>query len=270
MSRSRNVPPTELPKERLLSSPRAKIARADEHLDALYRETDSWGDGDPFAVMRESNADGSVHLFRLRFKSQPDVWRWALILGDALHNLRCALDHMVYALAIAQTGKAPPEDDEKLAFPICSEPKFFQNQRWRIASLNECTQTAIEKAQPYNRAKPGRVVTPLWFLAQLDDIDKHRLSHLSPAAALPDDLFIGARRGTYKVEWNHRALVDGAPILRVTLNEPDPHVRVNINATCAVVLDFEDLPPLSLYWTTRHIRREVVVVCRYLSRYFPT
>lgn len=29
---------------------------------------------------------------------------------------------------------------------------------------------------------------------------------------------------------------------------------------------FMDVPPISLYWTTKHIRREVVLVCRYLSR----
>jgi hypothetical protein len=41
----------------LASSSRAKIARADEHLDALYRETDGWGDGDPFTITRQSNIE---------------------------------------------------------------------------------------------------------------------------------------------------------------------------------------------------------------------
>src|SRR5438045_2016982 len=95
---------------RLTSSCRAKIARADEHLDALYRETDGWGDGDPFRIVRECNSDGTEHVFRLRYKTDPDVWRWALLLGDALHNLRCALDHIVYALATQQTGSDPPPD----------------------------------------------------------------------------------------------------------------------------------------------------------------
>src|SRR5215203_5013652 len=71
-----------------------KLARADEHLDAFYRATDGWGDGDPLAIDRESNADGSEHVFRLRFKAQPDLWQWAVLLGDAMHNLRCALDYI--------------------------------------------------------------------------------------------------------------------------------------------------------------------------------
>jgi hypothetical protein len=180
-------------KQAFTSSCRAKIARADQHLDALYRETDGWGDGDPFVIARESNADGSEHVFRLRYKVQPDVWRWAVLLGDALYDLRCALDHMVYALAINQTRKDPPDDDASLAFPICSEPRFFEKSRGRIASLNEITQAAVEKAQPYNRLKPGKWFAPLWWLSQLNDIDKHRSSHLAVTAAHPDEIATDAK-----------------------------------------------------------------------------
>jgi hypothetical protein len=49
-----------LTRARWSSSCRAKIARADEHLAQLYRETDGWGKGDPFEITRESNADAGV------------------------------------------------------------------------------------------------------------------------------------------------------------------------------------------------------------------
>jgi hypothetical protein len=269
VSGSRITLPAQALKAQLLSSPRAKIARADEHLDALYRETDGWGDGDPFVVSRERNADGSEHTFSLDFKAKPDVWRWAQILGDALYNLRCALDHTVYALAIAQTRRDPPDDEASLAFPICSESKFFDGQRRRIRALTQPTQAAIERAQPYNRLKPGKWFAPLWYLEQLNNIDKHRLSHLAVTAAHPDELATSAAPGSFKAFWNHGPLVDGAPILRLLLAEPDPNVYVDLKATGAVVLDLEGHVPMSLYWMTRHIRREVVVVCRYLSGFFP-
>jgi hypothetical protein len=35
---------------------RAKLARADEHLGTLYRETDAWGDRNPFRITRQANA----------------------------------------------------------------------------------------------------------------------------------------------------------------------------------------------------------------------
>lgn len=256
-------------KAALLESCHAKLARADDHLQTLYRETDRWGDTNPITVTRDHNADGSEHLFRLRLTTQPDLWRWAVILGDALHNLRGALDHTVYGLAIAQTGKDPPDDDAKLAFPICSEPRFFERQRFRIASLNDATQAAVERAQPYNRLEPGKWFSPLWFLSQLHDIDKHRLAHLTPTAVRPNNLVIEANPGTFEAFWNNGPLVDGAPLLRVRLTEPNPNMKVNLNATASVVLELAETPPISLHLTMQRIAREVDTVCRYLSWFFP-
>jgi hypothetical protein len=252
------------------STYRAKLARADEHLSTLYRETDRWGDGDPFRIVRRSNADGSVHLFSLRIHAQPDVWRWALLLGDALHNMRCALDHIVYALAVRQTGQDPPVDDSLLMFPICSDLEHWKNPRVqrRIACLNEPTCAAIERVQPYNRIKAGQWFMPLWWLAQLNDIDKHRLPHIAVVAAHADEIAIDAEPDTFRALWNEGILVDGAPLLRLTLAKPDPHVRVDLKATGAVVLQLKDIRPLGVHPTLMRIRREVGVVCRYLSRFF--
>jgi hypothetical protein len=186
-----------------------------------------------------------------------------------LHNLRGALDHTVYHLAVAQTRKDPPDDETRLAFPICSDSTFFEGQRYRIRSLNVPTQTAIERAQPYNRLKPGKWFMPLWWLAQMDDIDKHRLSHLSPLAIHPNEVEVGARPGTFHAEWNLNVVVDGTPIFRLTLTEPDPNVLVNLHATGGVVLAAEHFPPIGIYWMTHHLRREVGIVCRYLAGFFP-
>lgn len=247
-----------------------KLVRADEHLDALYRATDGWGDGDPLAIDRESNPDGSEHLFRLRFKVQPDIWHWSVLLGDAMHNLRCALDHIVYALAVAQGGKDPPDAEGDLAFPICSEPSRFKNSRWRIASLSEPTQAAIERTQPYNRLKPGKWFMPLIWLRDIHNVDKHRFAHLSPVGSLPDDIAIDARPGTYQAFWNTGPMVDGTPIFRLILSEPNPDVRVDLHATGAVILNVKDMDrPYSVYWITRRMRREVGIVCRYLALFLP-
>ena len=110
---------------------------------------------------------------------------------------------------------------------------------------------------------------PLWWLAQLHDIDKHRLSHLLPLAAHPSEVRVGARPGTFRAEWNLNALISGAPFFRLSLQEPDPNVQVDLNATAAVVIKYGDIPPIGIYWMTRHLRREVAVICRYLSGCFP-
>jgi hypothetical protein len=256
-------------KARLTGSSRAKLARADQHLDALYRETDGWGDSDPLRITRQSQRNGREHIFRVRYRIQPAVWRWGILLGDALFNLRRALDHLAFALAIAHTGKNPPDDEDKLAFPICSGPEFFKGQRFRIASLSEPAQAAIEKAQPYNRLKPGKWFAPLWWLDQIHNIDKHRFAHITGNVAHAKEIVIDAEPGTYQAFWNFGAVVDGTPILRLVLDRPNPHVYVDLKVTAGVALQVEEGQAMSVYWTTRHIRREVALVCRYLSLFFP-
>lgn len=250
-----------------LSSCRAKIARADYHLETLYRDIDSWSDLRPGSISRQSNADGSEHLFVAHFSPQPDVWRWAVLMGDALHNLRCALDHIVYSLAIRHTGENPPADDTKLAFPITSSTANFAKAKWRIRSLPEGVQAGIERAQPYNRTRPTGW-EPLWWLAQLNDVDKHRLAALSPFAAWPEGITIDADPETYEVFWNQGVCVDGTPVLRIKLNSPDPHLPVGLHMTAGVVIKVEDQPPIGIIPSLNSIRLETVLICRYLAMFF--
>jgi hypothetical protein len=253
-------------------SVRAKLDRADEHLDAFNRETKGWSDSDQLTITRESDTDGREHIFRISYETPPDTIRWALLLGDAFHNLRGALDHAVYALAVANTRKNPPDNERKLAFPITTEPGLFKDAKWRIRSLSDPAQAAIERLQPYNRLKPGQWFMPLWWLSVLHDVDKHRLSHITTLNGVPDELAIDARPGTYEVFWNTSPHVDGAPILRLILANPNPNVYVDLHVTSGVVFNIEGkrpVRPFSLYWITRHIRREVGIACRYLALHLP-
>jgi len=207
-------------------------------------------------------------VFHLRYTAQPDVWRWAVVLGDALHNLRGALDHLVYALAVQQTGQDPPDDDASLMFPICSDrAQWDRTWRRRVGSLNEPTRAAIERVQPYNRLEPEQWFMPLWWLGQLNAIDKHRMPHLTVLAAHPDEITIDAEEGTFKALWNREALSDGAALLQLVLQTPNPDLYVDLKATGAVVLQLLDYPPIGLHPTMQDIRREVVLVCRYLSQF---
>jgi hypothetical protein len=47
------------------------------------------------------------------------------MIGDCLPNLRCALDHLVYAIAIHESGQSPPPCEGSLAFPICDSPDLL-------------------------------------------------------------------------------------------------------------------------------------------------
>jgi hypothetical protein len=253
----------------LISSPRAKIARADEHLKSLNGEMDRWGELNPMSLGRTSNRDGSQHMFRLRLHPKPDLWQWGQLLGAAVHNLRCALDHTVYALAIAATGDDPPQDDDVLEFPICDNGRLFAKRQWRIKSLTPTMQTAIEGFQPYNRRHKRTGFAALEWLRILDDIDKHRTLQLALPEPSVEAGEIDAPPGTFKVELIKGPMVDGAPMVRVTLQEPDPNMYMNLKLTAGICIKAEDGRPIGITPLTRHIRKEVVLICRTLSELIP-
>ncbi|HWG99383.1 MAG TPA: hypothetical protein VNV66_08680, partial [Pilimelia sp.] len=155
-----------------------------------------------------------------------------------------------------------------LAFPITTDrDKFNAARKRRLNTLPVAVQAAVERTQPYNRThKSGW--QPLWWLSQLNDIDKHRLAVLSPIAGAPDRLEIGADPGTYQALWNSGTYEDGTPILRVILTRPDPNVFVDLDLTGAVVIKAEGQRPIGVILSLRSIRREVGVVARYLGLFF--
>ena len=108
-------------------------------------------------------------------RPSPPSDRWSLIAGDCIHNLRSALDHLVYALAIRDSGKNPPPNEGNLQFPIVTKPEKWPDSRdRRLSPLNPTSQAKIERVQPYNR-KHKYLGPLLALLGQLDIADKHRL-----------------------------------------------------------------------------------------------
>src|SRR5260370_28200532 len=101
------------------------------------------------------------------------------MIGDCVHNLRSALDHLVYQLAIL--NKAPASARDKTSFPIFLDQNGFigvTNKKVKPYVSAEAF-AQIERSQPYFTANPSELPLmerhTLWVLSQLDIIDKHRL-----------------------------------------------------------------------------------------------
>lgn len=156
----------------------AKIARAQKHAETFERQVRAWIKERPYTLVAHTNTEGTRHSTFLRVKKPHDGMRWSLLAGDAFHNLRSALDHLVYAIAAHQLSAAElAEVSKKLAFPICNTPNDFNSKRHRIASLSVDVRAEIEAMQPYHRPHP-ELPPPLSVLRDLDDIDKHRSLHV--------------------------------------------------------------------------------------------
>src|SRR5947208_6882158 len=96
-----------------------KIGRADEHTKTVTEEISAWLNSKPYSLTSHRNPEGREHrlIFHLDSGASP-CDRWSLICGDAIHNLRSALDHLIYAVAVREFKSDPPPNERNLQFPI--------------------------------------------------------------------------------------------------------------------------------------------------------
>jgi hypothetical protein len=148
-----------------------KLERARHHYESLWPEFGRWIKTHPYRVTDELDPDTGDNIVRLDSVDQPPPII-AQILGDCLHNLRAALDHVVYALAIANKLTLTDEEARETAFPIFK--KFPERWPWpAIQHVSPEAQAIIERLQPYHAGNRA-TVHPLWILRTLENIDKHR------------------------------------------------------------------------------------------------
>jgi hypothetical protein len=167
------------------SSACLKLARADEHIAAVKEYADRWLGTDAYTVIREEDPQTGHTVRRAQIKVAPPE-RISILAGDAIQNLRSALDHIVYALADRHLTLTP-EIEAGLMFPIIgnvneqgkarSGAKAFKDSiPRRLAGVPANALTFIESVQPYFRDKTGTefAYDSLWRLAELSRVDKHR------------------------------------------------------------------------------------------------
>jgi len=128
---------------------------------------------------------------------EPPVEGWGAIIGDVVHNLRSALDHLVWALTLVN-GHTPPavippkpqpgSEWKDIRFPIYAfdfRKRYPSGRRipWRFKPPNSlwgvrpALRADLQRLQPFNHGKRAPKM-PLAVLDELWNIDKHRHLHL--------------------------------------------------------------------------------------------
>ena len=111
----------------------AKIQRADMHLEFLHQRAKSFVDYErPEKVQTQPDLKtGEIPVYG-QVVGKPPVHEWGAIIGDVVHNLRSALDHLVWQLTLAEGHTPPPNPIPKrglgsewrdISFPICAKPQ---------------------------------------------------------------------------------------------------------------------------------------------------
>jgi hypothetical protein len=225
----------------VLEGSRAKIARAREHFELLKDELRTapedgrfWkANPNPFEAKIER--EGMEHALYLRLREEPDLVRWGLLLGDGMHNLRCALDLAVYDLAIRASGEDPPPQKRSLQFPITDSDEKWTDAKRRIEPLADDAKRVIHDAQPYKRGN-DLATSPLRLLRELDDADKHRL--IAPGVFAISQGRIRWEPPivplAYEIPDPGESLKNNTKIAWVLFSKPQPDVKVNFRMTLEV------------------------------------
>lgn len=148
-----------------------KFDHADAILRALQVEIVLWNGPAPVSVLAVK-ADSRRVEFQLQVTDRPPVEHWSLMLGDAVHNLRSALDTCAWEMATVDPAIVPAMPT-KIYFPTAKDESDW-SKRWvpSFSDIQAIYLDRMRKLQGFeNLLAPEN---PLLDLQALDIADKHR------------------------------------------------------------------------------------------------
>ena len=154
-----------------INIPRLKLKRAEEHLQELEAALTSFDKLNPCMLIKDVYPNDRRQLFRARFAIEPPPIL-GIIAGDAVHNMRSALDWLVCQLSLLNGANTL----QGVEFPIFEDipsGRLKQSFEYKIRFLPDEAKQAAEVLQPYHTGHRAELQR-LWILQQLDITDKHR------------------------------------------------------------------------------------------------
>ncbi|SDB31162.1 hypothetical protein [Bauldia litoralis] len=149
----------------LFEGPRLKIERAKRHIEELESRIKSFRDLNPYSLVRETDPDTGDNVYRVRIKEVIPC-DFSVIIGDAVHNLRSALDQVVCDLVAANCGRVT----RKTGFLITGSRDTFETHfPEKIKGVSKRAERAMRRFKPYESG-----CDLLYFLNWLDIEDKHK------------------------------------------------------------------------------------------------
>jgi hypothetical protein len=146
---------------------RRKIERAGQHIREYESMEQLFLQRNPYLTVKEMDSDTGEMLWRVSIREEIPA-DFPTIVGDALQNLRSALDHLVWQLVLAN-GSTPKIG--VTGFPICeSVQKYTTESLARVKGAAQGAVNMINNLRPYYGGHQH-----LWGLHALNNADKHRL-----------------------------------------------------------------------------------------------
>jgi hypothetical protein len=162
-----------------LDGVRAKLARADSHIHDLDEILNPLAERATKSIVREPHGEPGNHWLFYRVTEVPEYDpSWSTIVGDALFNLRSALDHLANRL-VELDGGIPCDRTQFPIYPSRTNDKGNpRNVTIQPGIGRKDIRDALDQIQPYQEVeKYGHDLNDdaLWLTRELCNIDKHRL-----------------------------------------------------------------------------------------------
>ena len=165
------------------------MARANLHKGIAKREAGRFFNRQSHPTFRidpEGDQQPSAHIGAINrcllvaHSAPPDLpASFAARFGDAIHNYRCALDHVAWQLVLHGARWPLPDErtERQVQFPIYDTAASFRKEKGRrLPGVERSAVNFIEARHNYVRGKATN--DALMALADLSNNDKHRTLHL--------------------------------------------------------------------------------------------
>jgi hypothetical protein len=143
-----------------------KLGRARRHLEEYLHEHAAWKASQPYAIDFEDNAETGQREWKVNRVTDPPAGL-PVIIGDLVHNLRAALDHLACQVVLANGG----EIRRSTQFPIArSQSDYVRIRNRQLAGASSEAIHVVDGIAPYPGGNEALVK-----LHDLDITDKHKL-----------------------------------------------------------------------------------------------
>lgn len=225
-----------------MDGPRAKVERAAENINLLNSAVGRFFETGPYEIVGEFDAECSQYVWSVKITQQPPL-ELGVMLGEAVHNLRSALDLLVWQLVLLNAGVPSRENYFVVAR---SKAEFDRRAGVRLQGIADAHFAFIEKLQPYHAG--GRADGHfLVLLSWLSNTDKHRVIHPMYGYFRPEpppQLVFVPNRDAEPLgrQWlaDGRRMRDGAKLARVEIEPVGPDPRVEMYGDLIVDIAFGD------------------------------
>jgi hypothetical protein len=224
-----------------------KVGWANSHYACLRDEIHEWVQRHMHSEDTDFYPDAGIHV--IRWEARPTPPLWSVMSGNIVHNLRSALDHLVWQMVLANGVEAPREGTGGNGFPIKRTPpgkgETFESifvANGKLVGVHPDHIALIEDCQPYKILSKGGSPEQhvLAMLDKLWQIDKHRHLHFTAFVLPPEptmELTFEVRDDSARLVDFHvfdeppRRLQDGEVLawFRFERMTPEAHVDANLD-----------------------------------------